>query len=79
MASSQRNAVVAKVAKFLKRRLSVVLAKRRYDQLSCNNHTDESIENELNEALEAQLIQILSDCNAEAVVKSEVSQQLVAI
>ena len=75
MASSQKNVVIAKVAKFLKRRLSLVLAKRRYEELSCKNHTEESIENELNEALEAQLLQILSGSKVEAVIQMDAAQQ----
>ena len=75
MASSQKNVVIAKVAKFLKRRLSLVLAKRRYEELSCKSHTEESIENELNEALEAQLLQILSGSKVEAVIKMDAAQQ----
>ena len=68
MASSQRNAIVSKVAKFLKRRLSIVLTKGRYEELSCRNFTEESIENELNEALEAQLVLVLSGSKAERLV-----------
>jgi uncharacterized metal-binding protein len=68
MASSQRNAIVSKVAKFLKRHLSIVLTKGRYEELSCRNFTEESIENELNEALEAQLVLVLSGSKSECLV-----------
>jgi hypothetical protein len=60
MAATLKNPIVAKVSKFLKRRLSTVLAKGRYEALSTKSHIEESIENELNEALEAQLMAILA-------------------
>ena len=75
MASTLRNPIVAKFSKFLKRRLSIVLAKGRYEEMSsasvCLTHIEEAIENELNEALEAQFLALLQNNAGQ--------QQLIAI
>ena len=77
MASTLRNPVVAKFSKFLKRRLSIVLAKGRYEEMMTSTHTDEAIENELNEALEAQLMAILGN-KPQHFAHQETSQTLIA-
>ncbi len=66
--------IVAKFSKFLKRRLSIILAKGRYEEMS-QSHIDEAIENELNEALEAQLMALLSNNKVEAAIQHDVAQQ----
>ena len=77
MASSLRNPIVAKFSKFLKRRLSIVLAKSRYEEMMTSSHIEEAIENELNEALEAQLLAILAN-KPQQFPHQQASQTLIA-
>lgn len=64
MASILRKQTVSKVSKFLKRRLHTIVAKKNYEQLTTSatsSSVDETLENQLNEALEAQFKAILGE------------------
>jgi hypothetical protein len=72
MASVLRKHAVSKVSKFLKRRLHTLVAKKNYDLLTSPSavacDVDETLENQLNEALEAQFKAVLGDKYARPVL-----------